>query len=73
MTKSTRRTFLATLAAVAVAPFVPMPSPAVPAAPAPLQFHPDAFALTMSPLANRMDVLYGVGTIRPNLAARVER
>ena len=38
---------------------------------APLQFHPDAFALTMSPLANRMDVLYGVGTVRPNLAVRV--
>ena len=72
-----RRGFLGSLAALAVAPFVPTPA-TVPAAS--LAFHPsvlgiaawesDAFALTMEPL-KRYDCLYGFATIRPQFACRI--
>lgn len=63
-----RREFLATVGAVAVAPFVPLPSAA-----RGLVFHPDTFALTTAPFAfpNRMDVLYGYAAMNPHYAVRI--
>lgn len=43
-----RRSFIGSLAACAVAPFVPLPD--TPTIVAPLAFHPKAFQLTMAPL-----------------------
>lgn len=62
-----RRGFLASLAALVAAPFIPTPAPILQS----LKFHPDAFALTMAPMVTRFDVIYGVASLRPEFACRV--
>ncbi len=62
-----RRGFLASLAALVAAPF--LPTPAAPTGPA-LAFHPDAFSLVSQPFVNSFDVIYGFATLRPELACR---
>jgi hypothetical protein len=80
-----RRAFLKRLlqagTALAMAPLLP----AVTAAPKPLAFHPDAFALMMAPLqpgdyrvdascvdgGYRVDIYYGARLLQPTLACRV--
>ena len=70
-----RRTFLralgigaGTVALAPVLPFVPAP---VEHLFKPLMLHPDAFKMLFNPPI-RMDVLYGVGVMRPDLACRLE-
>ncbi len=62
-----RRGFLASLAALVCAPFVPaVKAPTTQS----LMFHPDAFALAMQPIT-RLDVLYGFGVLNPSFSCRV--
>lgn len=61
-----RRGFLASLAALMAAPFIPAPKPVAQS----LMFHPNAFEFMMPPFS-RMDIIYGVGTLQPQFACRI--